>query len=382
MINNIPLCNVNKKCGACHLQNLSYEDQLKYKQAVINKTFYGIIKPKKIIGMKNPLNYRNKSTAVYSVSKSGEPVFGVYQSKSGIVVPTDECAIVDNDLNNVLKTMKKLFLSFKLKPFSYKTKTGYIRSVTLRKGYKTNEISLLITVGKNEIRVKSAFLNALVKSHPSVKTVVLSFNDKEKLLPGDRIAVLSGNGSIISDICDCHFSVPADAFFQINSSQAEVLYSKAIEYADLTGKETVMDAYCGSGTIGILASRFAKKVIGVEKNPYSVQTAKENAALNNVDNIEFVCEDSGKYATVSASFGVKIDFLFVDPPRAGCSKDFLDSISIMSPDKIVYVSCNIDTLVRDIRYLDKKGYELKKVQCVDMFPFTKGIEAVSLIVKE
>ncbi|MCR5635949.1 MAG: 23S rRNA (uracil(1939)-C(5))-methyltransferase RlmD [Clostridiales bacterium] len=373
------VCKINKRCSGCHLQNLTYAEQLKYKQSVVNKTFLGIIKPKRIIGMENPVNYRNKATTAYSFSRSGEAISGVYQSKSGMVIPTDKCAIVDEDLNNISNTITKLFASFKLKPFNYKTKTGYIRSTTIRKGYKTNEISVLITAGKSENRVKPTFINALIKAHPQIKTVVLNCNDKEKLLPGERIEVLLGNGSIISEVCGYKFNVPADAFFQVNSSQAEILYSKAIEYAELTGKETVMDAYCGSGIIGLLAARSAKSVVGVEKNPYSIQTAKENAKLNNVKNIEFVCDDAGKYASESACKGVKINTLFVDPPRAGCSKEFLESVCVLSPQKIVYVSCNIETLARDIRYLKRKGYIAKKLQPVDMFPFTKGIEAVALV---
>ena len=381
MPDNTTVCRINKRCSGCHLQNLAYPEQLKYKQAVVNKTFLGIIKPNRIIGMENPVNYRNKSTTAYSFLKSGEAVSGIYQSKSGIVVPTNKCAIVDNDLNNISNTLTKLFASFKLKPFNYKTKTGYIRSTVIRKGFKTNEISVLITAGKNENRIKPAFVNALIKAHPQIKTIVLNFNDKEKLLPGERIQVLSGNGSIISDICGYKFAVPADAFFQVNSSQAEILYSKAIDYAELTGQETVIDAYCGSGIIGILAAHSAKKVIGVEKNPYSIQTAEENAKLNNVKNIEFICDDAGKYAFQSASQGTKIDTLFVDPPRAGCSKKFLESICVLAPQKIVYVSCNAETLARDIRFLKGKGYVIRKLQPVDMFPFTKGIEAVALIEK-
>ncbi len=374
-----PLCDKYRKCSGCQLQNMEYERQLAWKNAQIKRKIGSFCKVEPIIGMDYPNNYRNKLNLFFKNSKSNGMIAGIYQSANEGIVGIDDCMICDKQTTEIIPTLLKLMKSFKIKPYNTDEHTGYIRNVIIRKGNKTGEIALLFIVGKKENRFKPAFINALLKSHPNIKTIVLNFNDAKRLYNGERIEILYGNGKIATELYGKTFRISPDAFCQVNSAQTEILYSTALDKADLNKNDVMIDAYCGSGTIGIVASDKVKRVIGVEINSFSIADAKENAQINNVNNIEFFCDDSERFMQQNTDCGANV--VVTDPPRAGCSKKFLDAICILSAQRVVYISCNVDSLARDLSYLSKRGYKAKFAQGVDMFPFTKGIETIVVLEK-
>ncbi len=372
-------CEHYKKCGGCQLQNLPYDRQLSFKQVKVIKLLGKYCHVNEIIGMENPYHYRNKVQAAFK-SKGGQIISGVYQSSTHNIVPVDSCMIEDRKADEVIVTIRKLLKSFKLKAFNDDTFTGFLRHVLVKRSFSTGELMVVFVTGTLEFPDKSKFINALLSRHPEITTIVQNVNNKRtSLVLGDKTDVLYGSGYIEDELLGSKFRISPKAFYQINPVQTEVLYGKALEFAKLTGQETVIDAYCGTGTIGILASKNAGRVIGVELNSDAVKDAKVNAELNGVKNIEFYEADAGKFMVELASLKEKVDTVIMDPPRAGASLDFLKSLVILKPQNVVYVSCNPETLARDLSYLTRKGYRVKKIQPVDMFPHTSHVEcAVNL----
>lgn len=375
-------CPYYKKCNGCQLQNLDYQKQLQFKQVKAIKLLGRFCHVDEIIGMQNPLHYRNKVQSAFAIKK-GELVSGIYQSTTGNVVPVNNCMTEDTVAGEIVATLCKLFVSFKIKPFDYEKGTGFVRHVLVKRGFESGQIMVVIVTKSGEIKSQRSFINALLSRHPQITTIVQNINDNDiKLSLGDKNIILYGNGYIEEQLCGLTFRISPKAFYQVNPTQTVALYNKAIEFADLTGNETLVDAYCGTGTIGMLMAFKAKKVVGVELNADAVADAKANAKLNNVDNIEFYCKDAGEFMVDLANKGEKIDVVVTDPPRIGCSREFLQSLVKLSPKKVVYVSCNPQTLARDLSYLQRKGYKTQKIQPVDMFPFTEHIETVVQLVKK
>ena len=374
-------CPLYKKCGGCQIQNLSYERQLSFKQVKVIKLLGRYHRVSEIIGMENPYHYRNKVQAAFG-QQGGEIISGVYQSSTHNIVPVDSCLIEDQKADEIIVTIRKLLKSFKLKPFNDVSMKGFLRHVLIKRGFKSGEILVVLVTAVTEFPKESQFVNALLSRHPEITTVVQNVNNKRtSLVLGDESRVLFGSGYIEEDLCGFRFRISPKAFYQINPTQTQVLYEKAIEFAGLTGEETVLDAYCGTGTIGIIASPKAKKVIGVELNGDAVKDAKVNAELNGVKNIEFYEDDAGRFMIKSARKAENYDVVIMDPPRAGASLDFLKCVVTLSPQKIVYISCNPETQARDLSYLTRKGYKVKKIQPVDMFPHTEHVETVALLVR-
>ena len=369
-------CLNSKKCGGCQLQNLPYDRQLSFKQVKVIKLLGKYAHVNEIIGMENPYHYRNKVQAAFK-RVGGKIVSGVYQSSTHNIIPVDSCMIEDEKADEVIVTIRKLLKSFKLKVFNEDTFEGFLRHVLVKRSFSTGELMVVLVTGTLNFPDESKFVNALLSRHPEITTIVQNVNNKRtSLVLGEQTRVLYGSGYIEDNLLECKFRISPKAFYQINPTQTEVLYSKALEYAKLNGNETVIDAYCGTGTIGILASRSAKKVIGVELNTDAVKDAKVNAELNGVQNIEFYEADAGKFMVELASLNQKIDTVIMDPPRAGASLDFLKSLVILKPQNVVYISCNPETQARDLSYLTRKGYRVKKIQPVDMFPHTQHVECV------
>lgn len=377
-------CTLAKKCGGCQLQNMDYPRQLKFKQAKIEKLLgrYGRIG--KIIGMENPLHYRCKVQAAFGTTRGGKIISGVYQSSSHRIVNVDSCMIEDEKADEIIVTIRNLLPKFKLRPYNEDTGSGFLRHVLIRKGYNSGQILVVLVTASSVFPSKNNFVGALLKAHPEITTVVQNINSKHtNLVLGDINKTIFGDGYIEDSLCGCTFRISPQSFYQINPAQTEKLYSLAVEYAGLTGKERVIDAYCGTGTIGIIASKFAGEVIGAELNAAAVRDAKANAVRNNATNIRFICADAGQFMRDMAAEGEKADVVIMDPPRAGSDKRFLSSVVTLSPKRVVYISCNPETLERDLRYLTNNGYEVKKIRPVDMFPFTLHTEcAVQLIKKE
>ena len=380
--NKTRICPVSRKCGGCQLMNLTYEEQLKFKQAKVSKLLRTFGKVLPIIGMDNPFHYRNKVQAAFGRTRGGEIISGVYQSSTHNIVKTDSCLIEDKTADEIILTVRKLLKSFKLTVYDERNSKGFLRHVLVKRGFTTGEIMVVLVTGTNVFPSKNAFIDALLKEHSNITTIVQNINNKfTSMVLGDREIVLYGKGYIEDVLCGHTFRISPSSFYQINPVQTEILYGKAVEYAALTGKERVIDAYCGIGTIGIIAADKAGEVIGCELNPDAVKDAIVNARLNNTKNIRFICKDAGEFMLSMKEQGEKCDVLFMDPPRAGSDRKFLSSAVTLSPEKIVYISCNPETQQRDLFYLIKNGYRVKKIQPVDMFPFTAHVETVVLLAK-
>lgn len=378
--NTTTTCPYAKKCGGCQYQGMDYAVQLKKKQKEINKLLKDFGKPEQIIGMKDPLHYRNKVHAVFGRTRRGEIISGTYETGTHKIVNIDECMIEDEISQSIIRTIRSLIRSFKIKTYDEDTGYGLLRHVLVRRGFTTGQVMVVLVLSSPILPSKNNFVKALRKEHPEITTVVLNVNDKKtSMVLGERDIVLYGKGYIEDTLCGCTFRISPQSFYQINPVQTERLYQTAIDYAELTGKERVIDAYCGIGTIGMVASQKARKVIGVELNRNAVKDAKINAKLNQIKNITFYEGDAGKFMVSMAEEGEKADVVFMDPPRSGSDEAFLSSVIKLAPKRIVYVSCGPDTLARDLKYLTGHGYKVKKIQPVDMFGFTQHTETVCLL---
>ena len=379
-MNNEQKCPLYKKCGGCQIQNLTYEDQLEFKMKKVVKLIGKFHYVEKIIGMDNPYHYRNKVQAAFGRNKNGQIISGVYQSSTHKIVPVDSCLIEDEKADEIIVTIRKLIKSFKLKPFDDNKMVGFLRHVLVKRGFSSGEIMVVLVTGTEEFKSKRSFINALLQRHPEITTIVQNINNRRtSLVLGEKSAVLYGDGVIKEQLCGYTFTISPKAFYQINPVQTEVLYGKAMEFADIKKSDIVIDAYCGTGTIGIIASKYAGHVYGVELNKDAVNDARKNAKLNGIENIDFVCADAGKYMVNLAEEKLKADVVIMDPPRAGSDIKFLKSVVKLSPKKVVYISCNPETLARDLMFLSKNKYKVRKIQPVDMFPHTEHIESVVLL---
>lgn len=375
------VCPYRKKCGGCQLLNMDYEKQLSHKMAVEIKLLGKFCKVREIIGMENPYNYRNKSQYAFG-SVNSRTVAGVYQSSTHKIVDIEKCLLTDPRADEICLTVKKLLKSFKFRPYDEKSGQGFLRHLLVKTGFKSGEIMVVLVTAKQEFPKKRSFVNALIQSHPEITTVVQNVNNKfTSMVLGDKSEVLYGDGKITEELCGLKFRISPKAFYQINPVQTEILYNKALEFADFQGNEEIIDAYCGTGTIGLIVSRQVKSVIGVEINADAVRDAKENAKLNGIENISFYNSDAGKFMVSLAENNHKIDAVIMDPARAGADIAFLSSLVSLAPEKVVYVSCNPETLARDLLYLTKHGYRVRKIQPVDMFPHTDHVETVCLLTK-
>ena len=376
------ICSAAKKCGGCQYQGMSYKTQLAKKQKYIDSLLKKFGRPEHIIGMKDPYYYRNKVHAVFDRDKKGNIICGTYEAKSHKVVPIEECLIEDKKSQEIIRTIRDMLKSFKIKTYDEDTGYGLLRHVLVRRGFSSNEIMVVLVIGSPIFPSKNNFVKALRKKYPEISTVVLNVNDKDtSMVLGERDIVIYGKGFIRDSLCGCSFRISPQSFYQINPVQTEILYKTAMKYAGLTGKERVIDAYCGIGTIGLVAAKKAREVIGIELNKDAVRDARINARENKISNARFFQGDAGKFMEGMAAEGEHADVVFMDPPRSGSDKNFLSSVVKLAPAKIVYVSCGPDTLARDLEYLTDKGYQVKKIQPVDMFSFTEHVETVCLLGK-
>ena len=376
-------CKVWKKCGGCQYQGVSYTEQIKIKQKNMNKLLkkYGNVKP--IIGMENPFYYRNKVHAVFDRDKKGNVICGTYEAGTHRVVPVEECMIEDKISQEIIRAIRDMLKSFRIKTYDEDTGYGLLRHVLVRRGFSTDEIMVVLVVVSPIFPSKNNFVKALRKKFPQISTVVLNVNDKKtSMVLGERDIVLYGKGFIRDRLCGCTFRISPQSFYQVNPVQTELLYKTAIEYAGLGRKERVIDAYCGIGTIGLVAAGKAREVIGIELNKNAVRDAIVNARENKITNARFYQGDAGEFMEGMVSEGERADVVFMDPPRTGSTEKFLTSMVKLGPSRIVYISCGPDTLARDLEFLTKHGYVTRKIQPVDMFSFTEHCEVVCLLTKQ
>lgn len=376
-------CSVSKKCGSCQYQGVPYKEQLAAKRKKMKKLLGKFANVKPIIGMDDPFYYRNKVHAVFDRDKKGNIICGTYEAKTHKVVPIEECMIEDKISQEIIRTIRDMLKSFRIKTYDEDTGYGLLRHVLVRRGFSTDEIMVVLVIGSPIFPSKNNFVKALRKKYPQITTVVLNVNDKKtSMVLGERDIVIYGKGYIRDTLCGCTFRISPQSFYQVNPVQTEILYKTAIEYAGLGRKETVIDAYCGIGTIGLVAAKRAKNVVGVELNPDAVRDARINAKENKITNARFYQGDAGDFMENMAENGEHADVVFMDPPRTGSDKKFMSSVIKLNPSRIVYISCGPETLARDLEYLTKYGYDVRKIQPVDMFSFTDHCENICLLTKK
>ena len=374
------LCPVADKCGGCSWINKPYVEQLKNKEKQLKELLAPFCKVEGVIPMEHPEHYRNKVHAVFGENRYHDAISGIYEQKSHRIVPVDSCLIENAKADEIIVSLRGLLKSFHIRPYNEDTGYGLLRHVLIRTGHVTGQIMVVLVLASPILPSKNNFVKALLKLHPEITTVVINVNNRNtSMVLGDKEHVIYGKGYIEDELCGKRFRISPKSFYQVNPVQTEILYGKALEYAGLTGKETVVDAYCGTGTIGMIASDKAAKVIGVELNADAVRDARNNAKANQIRNIQFYQNDAGKFLVEMAGQGAKVDVVLMDPPRSGSTEEFMNSVAQIGPERIVYVSCNPETLVRDLKYFKKKGYRVAKGVGVDMFPFTEHVETVVLL---
>lgn len=371
-----PVCRHFKDCGGCHLQHMNYEAQLRFKQSQVGNLLGEYGKVNEIIGMENPYDYRNKVHSTFKSDKTGAIVSGIYKPYSHDIVAIDRCVIQTPKSDELIMSIRKIAKKCKLEAYDEDTGRGFLRHVLIRTGYNTGEIMVVLVVTKKMFPSKTKFIAELKKAHPEVDTLIMNLNSrKTSVVLGGWEKVLYGKGYIEDVLCGKKFQLSARSFYQINPIQTEKLYNKAIEMAELNGDEVVLDTYCGIGTIGIIASDKANKVIGVEVNHQAVKNAKNNAKINKCSNIEFYERDASEFMKAAAKDKFDVDVLFMDPPREGSNVNFLDSAIKLAPRTIVYISCSPETQARDLKYL-VDDYEIREIQPVDLFPQTHHCECI------
>ncbi len=368
-----PVCALFKQCGGCSIQHFSAKEQAEFKTERVKECFRQIahldVEVFPILSAKDPLHYRNKVQIPFGKNKEGQLTSGFYRAHSHDIVDCKECHVQSEVQNKIHQ-----FLYEELKELEI---ADDIRHVLIKHAFNTNEVMIVLIARKQDLFQINRLVEKIVAHFDCVKSVILNINDRnDNVILGDKEVLLFGKESIQDRCGEYFFNISSKSFYQINSMQTEILYEKAIEYAQLTGNETVLDLYCGIGTIGIFASKYAKKVLGVEIVEEAIENAKVNAKLNGIKNIEFICGDAGKIAGDLVRQQMQPDVIIVDPPRKGLDQRGIEAIVTMAPARLVYVSCNPATLARDCALLSEKGYQVEEVQPVDMFPMTSHVETV------
>ena len=380
-----PECPIYKECGGCQLQHMSYEGQLKAKEKQVSDVLQRIgklenVKVHPVLGMENPWRYRNKAQVPIGEHEGGL-IGGFYQQRSHQIIDMKACIIQQEKNDEVVKGVKEICNINGVRAYDEQKHKGELRHIMARYGLKSGEVMVVLVTRTNELTGKKKIIEEIVKTIPGVKSIVQNINSKKtNVIFGEETRVLWGEEVIYDSIGDIKFAISARSFYQVNPEQTKVLYDKALEYADLTGEENVIDAYCGIGTISLFLAQKARKVYGVEIVPEAIEDAKKNAELNGISNVEFAVGEAETVIPEWYENGVVADVLVVDPPRKGCDDKLLQTIINMKPKKVVYVSCNPATLARDLRILKDGGYQTVEVQPVDMFPQTMHVECVAQLI--
>lgn len=378
-------CKTYSKCGGCTLRHIKYEETLKIKRDIVKNCLYKELHKEidvnDTIGMKNPMYYRNKLQYPCGIDKAENPVMGIYSQRThNIIVPESNCYIQNEKCSEIAKDIFDFAVKNNILPYNEETRKGTLRHIVIRIGIKTNEIMVTLVVNNDEFNNQDEFVDEITKKYPEIKTIVKNYNEKNtNVILGKTNKVIYGDGFIYDNLGKYKFKISPLSFYQVNPIQTEVLYNKAVEFAKLSGDETIFDLYCGIGTIGIFASDKVKKFYGIEVVEQAIEDAKENAKINNIANAEFYAGEVEKILPeLIEKENLSADVIFVDPPRKGCDNITIETLLKIMPKKIVYVSCNPATLARDIKLLEEK-YILEKVQPVDMFPYTSHVECCTVL---
>ena len=420
-----PHCPHARECGACQHVNEPYEAQLACKDERMRGLFaeFDGVEVRAILGMEHPYHYRNKVISPFARGKRlgdaprgkggsdgkgrygkdgrraggerggasggrrGAPRYeilcGMYAAGTHRIVPTDECLVENEQAKRAILTIRRLMPKFGIQPYSEDAGTGFLRHAVVRVGHTSGEVLVTLVTNEPEFPASRAFCRELVKRCPFITTIVQNVNTRQtNVILGEREQRLYGPGFILDRLCGLSFRISSQSFYQVNAVQTEVLYDTAIELAALSGGERAIDAYCGTGTIGLVAAaRGAGEVVGVDSVESAVRDARQNARHNGIENARFVAADAGEFMRRLASDGERADVVLMDPPRAGSSEEFIDALTELAPTRVVYISCNPETQVRDCRLLRDRGYRLRAVQPVDMFPHTDHVETVALLAR-
>lgn len=381
-----PVCPAFSKCGGCVFQHLTYEEQLRIKKQTIEDALIRIgnlqnAHVEEILGMEHPLRYRNKM--VFPIGGSVEnPVCGFYRERSHDIIPLSDCALGDAMNQDIIKTVLSFMKEFRIAPYQEETHSGCVRRIFTRRAYHTGEWMVVLSVNANALPHAEEFVKRICAISGDIVSIYLNCNQqKNNLVLGGKNVLLFGKPVISDLLCALSYEISPDSFFQVNPQQTEKLYQKAIEFAGITKDDTVLDVYCGIGTISLCAAQKAKNVIGVEIVPQAIENAKENAKRNQIANATFYAAAAEDLVPKLIADGIRPDVVILDPPRKGCDENTLNAILTAQPKRIVYVSCNPATLARDLKLLCTSDYQLKQVVGVDMFPFTHHVEAISLLVR-
>ncbi len=371
-------CPLQKQgCGGCPMLALPYEEQLRKKQKKIKRLLGNFGKPQPIIGMENPWHYRNKAISTFTYVKGKQVQSGIYAQGTHWVIPVETCLLHQPVLDEAIEAVRKAVREFKYPVYDEDKKTGLVRHILVRHSLSEDQVLAVLVTASPVLPGAKAFEKRVRQLCPKITTFIQNINERStSAVLGYKEKILYGKGYIQDTLCGIRFRISGSSFYQINPVQTEILYRTAIEAAELDRNQTVLDAYCGVGTIGLSAAFRAKKVIGVERNKSAVRCAWENAKENGIQNAQFLCADATDFIRKMAARGERVDVVFMDPPRAGSTPEFLQAVSAMRPEKIVYVSCNPETQKRDLELLIKEGWKVKLIQGVDMFPHTEGIETV------
>lgn len=375
-------CNSFPKCGGCTLRHISYKQTLAIKKATVENCLYKAlhreIKVNDVIGMKVPLNYRNKLQYPIGLNKNNEPAMGVYAERTHDIIPVEDCHIQNEESNKIANDIFEFIKTHKIPVYNEKILKGTVRHIVIRKGIKTGEILVTIVLNDRNFKKEKEFVQFLVSKYPNIKSIVKNYNTKNtNVILGDKNEIIFGSGYIYDILGNYKFKISPLSFYQVNPVQTEILYKTAIKYAG--HGETALDLYCGIGTIGIFAAQNFKKIYGIEIVKQAIEDAKENATLNNLNNTEFHAGDVEKILPeILKNITNKPEVVFVDPPRKGLDNKTIEMLKTLTPKKIIYISCNPATLARDLGLLEEK-YNIQEVQPVDMFPYTKHVECVATL---
>lgn len=378
-----PPCVYYDKCGGCQLQHMTYQAQLTMKKEQVINLFHrkGSFNDTVIhdtVGMEDPWRYRNKSQIPIGLNNNKKPIMGFYRQRSHDIIDMDSCLIQDEKHQQVMNDVKQLISELNISVYNEKTKKGLLRHLVVRTGHYTNQMMIILVTNGKVFKQANQLVEALVKLHPNVTSIKQNINDAHSnVIMGRKSITLYGTDEIEDKLSEITFNISDQSFYQINSHQTEKLYNQALEYAQLTGNEIVLDTYCGIGTIGLYMAGKSKHVYGVEVVPSAIKDAEENATINQLENTTFVCGKAEEVILKWKAEGIRPDVVMVDPPRKGCDETFIKTLLELNPKRIVYISCNPSTQQRDAQLLSQQ-YDLKEITPVDMFPQTTHIETVAL----
>lgn len=379
------VCPVSEKCGGCCFSQISYDAELRIKREQVVDNFKRLSKLdteiKPIIPSPENERYRNK--AQYPVGGNAQfAEIGFYAPMTHRIIDCADCRLQPQDFTRIINIFREWINEYKIPVYNEQSHTGMLRHIYIRKGFVSQEIMVCAVTANRNLPHTDVLCERLTAALPDIKSILLNINaDKTNVVLGKECITLFGKETITDQLCGLTFEISPLSFYQVNHNAAEILYQKTKEYADLSGNETLIDLYCGTGTIGLTMAHHVKQLIGVEIIPQAIENAKHNAALNGMDNARFLCADAVEAAGILCNEGIQSDVVILDPPRKGCDKALLETVKKMSPARIVYVSCDSATLARDCAILSELGYQTQEVTPVDMFPRTGNVECVALITK-